>query len=141
MPDLVENGPAQQIGSRNRACANVPVAPGPCQPVADLRIGGKQQHVVAVELNCEHEARVVRHVVEGDGERGRGAEIVGVDPAPVAAAPVLPLEKRLLAAYIVRNSPCVAKWNRRVITECVSCVRERIGFGRGARRLGLPGVA
>ena len=104
MADLVEYGPAQQVGPGNSGVRiELPLHVLPGEPVADLRVSGKQQDLPAVdELDRQYQAGVVRGAVELESEFGRRAHIVIVDPSPrLIVAEVVAGEKFLVMPELI----------------------------------------
>ena len=82
MADLVEDRTLEQIGSGDGFAADRPGPLLPGQPVADLRVGGEQQHIAVGQFDRQHQAGIVGQAVELQREFRRARQPIGVDAPP-----------------------------------------------------------
>jgi len=89
----------------------VPFQVLPRQPIPDLRVRCKQQHVAVAQFKRQHQTRVVGRTIKLKRERRRRVEPTAVDAAPalvfflrvVVFTPVVLLEKRHLLGHVQRD--------------------------------------
>src|SRR6516225_10128763 len=145
MADLVEDRALEEVWPRHLHAIRL-ARPGlPGLPIADLRVGSKQEHVALaglVGLERQHKARIVRVALQGERQFGRGAEPFAVDAPPVGTCEIVLLEeiidlppiisivgrlveKREPALPVERNLPPCMKWRSSILSRGVVSAIER----------------
>src|SRR5436190_22639245 len=96
MADLVEDRAPQQVLTLHIASSDIPIQRAPGEPVADLRVGWKQQHVAVGKFDCDCKTSVVRDSIKLKRELTRISERRVSDIAPSIISrtgPVMRLKK------------------------------------------------